>query len=338
MNFVNVENEWPQLKDCEWSLLWEYCSSISYYDRIHDVQLKFHPPQEFEEKMNDIYLLVSNINFCVKDEKGNSTQFRNASLGHTSIIPIKLSKQTKYKYDLPRQLIANDCVRYCEANFDKVANVRVEVVFLGYSLNIISEVSVPPLTIRADLGSLLTFTTEERNKKFTDIEIIIKQGEGTSPVHLFAHKAILAARSPVFEKMFEHDLKEKVTNAVDVVDIDPEVFKELLTYIYTEKAPNIKTLASPLLRAAEKYQLKRLKALCEQRLSYDLQVSNSAETLVLAHTYQAQQLKKNALKYIIRHRDEVRNTKDWETVHNINDLIEDLLDMALELAKLNKKQ
>ena len=59
---------------------------------------------------------------------------------------------------------------------------------------------------------------------------------------------------------------------------------------------------------------------------------------MLAHTYQAQQLKKNALKYIVRHRYEVRKTKDWETVHNINDLIEDLLDMALELAKLDKKQ
>ena len=284
--------------------------------------------------MDDIYFLVSNINIHVEDKKGNCTQVHHVSLRHE---PIKLSKQTKYECNLPKNVhsyrFLND-----QANVDKVTTVRVELVFLGYSLNIISEVSVSPLTIRADLGSLLTFTTEERNKKFTDIEIIIKQGEGTSPVHLFAHKDILAARSPVFEKMFEHDLKEKATNAVDVVDIDPEIFKELLTYIYTEKAPNIKTLASPLLRAADKYQLEHLKSLCEQRLSYDLQVSNSAETLVLAHTYQAKQLKKNALKYIVSHRGEVRKTKDWETVHNNSELMEDLLDTSLELAKLDKKK
>ena len=263
MNFVNAENEWPQLKEYKWSLLWEYAHTIT-------IQLKFYPPQEFEEKIDDIYLLVSDFNVCVEDKKGNCMWVHHVSLGHTksSPIPIKLSKQTKYEYDLPRD---GYVIQYCRGN--QVANVRVELVFLAYSLNIISEVSVPPLTLGKDLGSLLTFTTEEGSKKFTEVEIIIKQGEGTSPVHLFAHKAILAARSPVFEKMFEHDLKEKATNSVDVVDIDPEVFKELLTYIYTEKAPNIKTLASPLLRAAEKYQLERLKALCEQRLSYDLQLS-----------------------------------------------------------------
>ena len=330
MDFVNAENEWPQLKECKWSLLWEY----AYYITI---QLKFYPPQEFEEKIDDIYLLVSDFNVRVEDKKGNCMRVHHVSLGHTksSPIPIKLSKQTKYEYALPKD---GYVIHYCRGNFDEVTTVRVELVFLAYNLNIISEVSVPPLRLGKDLGSLLTFTTEEGSKKFTEVEIVIKQGEGTSPVHLFAHKDILAARSPVFEKMFEHDLKEKATNAVDVVDIDPEVFKELLTYIYTEKAPNIKTLASPLLRAAEKYQLERLKALCEQRLSYDLQVSNSAETLVLAHTYQAQQLKKNALKYIISHRDEVRKTKDWDTVRNIIDLMEDLLDMSLELAKLDKKQ
>ena len=116
----------------------------------------------------------------------------------------------------------------------------------------------------------------------------------------------------------------------------PQVFKELLTYIYTGKAPNIQTLASALLNVAEKYQLGRLKAMCERQMSYGLEVENAAETLVLAHTYGANQLKKNALMYIVKHRSEVRETKDWEKVHTVNELLEDLLDTSLELAAKNK--
>ena len=106
--------------------------------------------------------------------------------------------------------------------------------------------------------------------------------------------------------------------------------------MYTGKAPNIQTLASSLLNVAEKYQLGRLKAVCERQMSYGLQVDNAAETLVLAHTYRADQLKKNALKFIIKHCNEVRETKDWEKVHNLHELLEELLDTALELATKSK--
>ena len=205
------------------------------------------------------------------------------------------------------------------------------------TLSVISDVNVPPLALGNELGSLLTFEMAEKKKNFTDTKIsVANAGESSSPVMFFAHKAVLAARSPVFAKMFEHDLQESATNTVTLSDIDPEVFKEILTYIYTGEAPHIQTLASSLLSAAEKYQLGRLKAMCERQMSYGLQVDNAAETLVLAHTYRADQLKKNALKFIIKHRNEVRETKDWEKVHNTCELLEELLDTAVELATKSK--
>ena len=76
--------------------------------------------------------------------------------------------------------------------------------------------------------------------------------------------------------------------------------------------------------------------MCERQMSYGLQVENAAETLVLAHTYRADQLKKNALMFIIKHRSEVRETKDWEQVHDSRELLEELLDTALELATNSK--
>ena len=52
-----------------------------------------------------------------------------------------------------------------------------------------------------------------------------------------AHKDILVARSPIFAAMFKHSTKENLTGEVEVLDIEPDVFKELLRYIYTGEVP-----------------------------------------------------------------------------------------------------
>ena len=95
-------------------------------------------------------------------------------------------------------------------------------------------------------------------------------------------------------------------------DIEADVLKELLTYIYTGECPNIKAHAPSLLCVAEKYdlQLSRLKTLCEKRLSYNLQVDNAARFLVLADTYNAEQLKRNALLFIKKQRNGKKLKKD----------------------------
>ena len=48
---------------------------------------------------------------------------------------------------------------------------------------------------------------------------------------LQAHTIVLAARSPVFKAMFTHETREKLLNRVDVVDIEAEVFQEVLRFV-----------------------------------------------------------------------------------------------------------
>ena len=83
-----------------------------------------------------------------------------------------------------------------------------------------------------------------------------------------AHKTILAARSPVFAAMFKHPSKEKLSGIVNVPDIEPGVFKELLRYIYTGQVPlqRMDKLAIGLLAAADKYLLEKLKQACRDHL------------------------------------------------------------------------
>lgn len=62
----------------------------------------------------------------------------------------------------------------------------------------------------------------------------------------------ISARSPVFAAMFEHEMEERKRNRVDITDVDHEVLREMLRFIYTGRAPNLDKMADDLLAAADK--------------------------------------------------------------------------------------
>lgn len=114
-----------------------------------------------------------------------------------------------------------------------------------------------------------------------------------------AHKAILAARSPVFSAMFEHGMEETRQNRVEITDLDPETVAEVLRYIYTGQVNNLDQLALSLLVAADKYQLDRLKSMCEESLVESLTVENACDVLSYADIYNAEQLRANAMEFVL---------------------------------------
>lgn len=175
-----------------------------------------------------------------------------------------------------------------------------------------------------------------------------------------AHKALLSARSPVFARMFDSEMKEKETNTVEIEDIEAQTLQELLNYIYTGKSctlqPESKTdsaLASnegastthmdtasaattvedpkgkqivkansdkavkALYYAANKYQLDRLKSMCEATLNQSLTTENAAEMLLFADVNDAQHLKTLCIRFISRHPD-VSTTEGWINICKTN--------------------
>ena len=166
------------------------------------------------------------------------------------------------------------------------------------SLNI----DVPPGEPGVNLKSLL------KKGNFADVSLVV---EG---VFIPAHMAVLAARSPVFQAMFEHDLVERAENKVEICDIKASVMQELLNFIYTDTAPNADLMAADLLIAAEKYDLGRLKLICEQILSRNLTVENVGETLRLADRHNANQLKEKCMYFIRTNADEVSKSLQWKDV------------------------
>lgn len=93
------------------------------------------------------------------------------------------------------------------------------------------------------------------SKELSDVQI--KCGDQTFDAHQF----ILSARSPVFRRMLQTEMKEKKTGVVNLEGTSPEVVSELLKFIYTGSCcvNDDFSMLCELLEAADKYELENLK-------------------------------------------------------------------------------
>ena len=277
-----------------------------------------------DRMVEKVTLYHEQVNFNTKDAQGKELNFTNNC---KEIIP-----QNRYTHDY--YLGSTGFMDHIFNSASSDINIEVKMILLEAKFGVINEVVIPPCSY--DLLTVQALITQER---FNDVKITIttEQEAEAQPVHFFAHKDILVTKSPVIAKMFECDLQESATSSIIVSDIEPEVFKEVLSFIYTNQVPNLSTMAAPLLYAAEKYQLDGLKVKCEQFLSYTLQVGNAVQALQLAQTYNASQLKENVLLYIAEYIDEVRESSDWAIVKSNCDLMDELIGrMAKPAAKRRK--
>lgn len=148
---------------------------------------------------------------------------------------------------------------------------------------------------------------------FSDITLKIGEHE------IKAHKAILAARSPTFKSIFD---SSKNLQELNIDDVDHEVMKVVLRYIYTGKIdqPNYHA-AVVLLPVAEKYGLRDLIAkfedeLCKTKLNKALAIS----FLLLADEFVLDNLKAYAmdgvLKYLL-----LMDRSDFLKIHDANTML-----------------
>ncbi|OEL36187.1 BTB/POZ and MATH domain-containing protein 1, partial [Dichanthelium oligosanthes] len=86
---------------------------------------------------------------------------------------------------------------------------------------------VPPSNIQQHLGSLLSM-------EGADVEFRV--GGET----FVAHRLVLAARSPIFNAELYSPMKEgMVTNTIHIDDMEAQVFKAMLNFIYTDSWPEM---------------------------------------------------------------------------------------------------
>ncbi|CAN6299354.1 unnamed protein product [Urochloa humidicola] len=121
-----------------------------------------------------------------------------------------------------------------------------------------------------------------------------------------AHRYILAARSPVFKAELLGEMRESIAtgNCIQIDDMLVQVFKALLHFVYNDSLPEMEVqeeavMAQHLLEAADRYDMPRLKLICEEKLCNHLEVSSVATTLALAEQHNCQGLKEACIEFLI---------------------------------------
>ncbi|GFU17356.1 TD and POZ domain-containing protein 3 [Nephila pilipes] len=149
-----------------------------------------------------------------------------------------------------------------------------------------------------------------------------------------AHKNILSARSPVFRKMFETDMKEKIQECVEVPDLEDDTVRRMLLYVYTNTLEGLEwESALNLYVAADKYEMAALKSKCSSFLKRNLCPDNLGDALALADSHVDCDLKEAVQDYALEHEEDVFRSEVWKVFAKNNSS----LAMELMLWKWNKK-
>ncbi|VAI36531.1 unnamed protein product [Triticum turgidum subsp. durum] len=171
--------------------------------------------------------------------------------------------------------------------------VKVDVTIMSeFHARKTPSVAVPPSDMHRHFGDLLS------SKEGVDVEFQVG-GETFS-----AHRLVLAARSPVFRAELFGPMKESATtNVICIDDIEVEVFKALLAFIYTDALPTMdqqeeSAMAQHLLVAADRYDLERLKLICEDKLCNHIDTNSVATILALAEQHHCPELKAACLVFL----------------------------------------
>ncbi|XP_014491066.2 BTB/POZ and MATH domain-containing protein 4-like [Vigna radiata var. radiata] len=152
-----------------------------------------------------------------------------------------------------------------------------------------------------------------------------------------AHKLVLAARSKLFLTEFVNGREKDEHGHILVNDIEPRVFKALLHFIYRDSLIHDKelyksrwspyssvseTFAAKLLAAAEKFDLSRLKLMCESVLCNDISTDTVVNILLLADRNHATELKFACLKFAVQNLHAVMQSDCFKYLTQENPLLQ----------------
>ncbi|PIO63852.1 BTB/POZ domain protein [Teladorsagia circumcincta] len=168
-----------------------------------------------------------------------------------------------------------------------IVNVEIDV-----AVETITTTTEPIMTSNCEQQLVEDYQRLFRDDLLTDFTIRVGGRE------IRAHRAILAARSPVFQAMLMHELTNETKSGVlEISDLDYDVVYELVYYIYCGRCQkDIGDIATDLLIAADKYRLVELKNHCEKFLVENLANENVCQLLIIGDLYNAERLQERAVQ------------------------------------------
>lgn len=134
-------------------------------------------------------------------------------------------------------------------------------------------------------------------------DILIVCGENRESI--YAHSFMLKLRSHVFKVMLSSNMKESHSHTIEMFDVDPNVMRQVIVYIYTDSIPTVEMseYCFELWNIAVKYQIAGLEAILTRYIVENLSKENVKYILQQSDILNAILLKEEAIKYVSKNKD-----------------------------------
>jgi len=189
--------------------------------------------------------------------------------------------------------------------------VPMKSFWLKYS-ELILELRDPPHSLTVFISGIAMYKKESTIIENINSHLSTSEKDVTLQVGnkaFRAHKWLLSARSPVFKAMFETNTNE---NIVTINDMEPDLFEEVLNYIYTDTCPRIMEKAFYLLFPAARFDLEDLKLKCGEELMKQVNPNTVSVFIMKSAHSNSNLLYQKCLDYLHENITEVFLTKTWE--------------------------
>ncbi|CAL4991483.1 unnamed protein product [Urochloa decumbens] len=201
--------------------------------------------------------------------------------------------------------ITKDDLERPECLHDSSFTVRFDISLKPFAARATDAfVTVPPSDLHQHLVNLLEC------QEGSDVTIQIESGGDMFP----AHRCVLAARSPVFRAQLFGEMKESKKQTaggviVAIEDMEAKVFRSLLRFIYTDSLPEADEKVADkddgpmahyqqLLVAADRYDLERMKLICQEKLCSHICANSVGRMLALADQHDCPGLKEACFDFL----------------------------------------
>ncbi|KAF4076831.1 hypothetical protein AMELA_G00219570 [Ameiurus melas] len=143
------------------------------------------------------------------------------------------------------------------------------------------------------------------NDKFVDCILKIKDQDFP------CHKLVLAASSPYFKAMFLSDLEESKKREVVLKDVDPDIMRMILRYLYTCDINLTEQNVQDIFMAANMYQIPSIFSVCVSYLEHKMVLSNCLAIFRLGLLLECPRLASKARDYICNRFELIIRDKDF---------------------------
>ncbi|KAK3917239.1 Kelch-like ECH-associated protein 1B [Frankliniella fusca] len=156
----------------------------------------------------------------------------------------------------------------------------------------------------ADVGPCLNRARLDGN--LCDVKLVV---EG---IELSAHRVVLAARSPVLNKMLTGSFKEAAERCVKLEDCSREVVEKFLEFLYTDLVIAWESCVVELMELADMYDVPKLRSFCERKL-WDCDPLLALKVLLTAGYSEVlgSKVRRRLSNIVLQNLETLDNTKEW---------------------------